>query len=278
MRIKDCNPYVRMAQIQPAVIEGKEYRFPYDHRIFYVLEGTGTLLLRDEEYAIGRDTILCFMPEEGYYFKGKMKMVVINFDVTRNEAHRTVALCPAVKNEFSSLNKFDSTVLEEINAPIVQKDCCYLRDTVIAIATSFRLNDEYADAITSSLLKKLLADLINLSAGVIKNEKELAKKVERYIELYAADICNNKQIGAAFGYHPVYIATIFKESKGMSLYQAIINRKIELACQWLTQTELSVENIAFDLGFSTRSHFCTVFKKRMGITPRNFREKNKGSV
>jgi len=104
----------------------------------------------------------------------------------------------------------------------------------------------------------------------IKKEQSLVRRIERYIELYAAEIADNEQIGRAFGYHPVYLATLFREQTGQSLHQAILHRRIALACRFLTQTEHSVEEIAFEVGFSSRSHFCTVFKREMGCSPKKY--------
>ncbi|MBQ3084918.1 MAG: AraC family transcriptional regulator [Clostridia bacterium] len=38
----------------------------------------------------------------------------------------------------------------------------------------------------------------------------------------------------------------------------------------MTQTEHSVEEIAFEVGFSSRRHFCTVFKREMGCSPKKY--------
>ncbi|MBE6577928.1 MAG: AraC family transcriptional regulator [Ruminococcaceae bacterium] len=35
--------------------------------------------------------------------------------------------------------------------------------------------------------------------------------------------------------------------------------------------EHTIEQIAFDSGFSSRNHFCTVFKKHFGISPMSYR-------
>ena len=44
----ECNPYLRVAMIQPFVMEGDELRIAYDHRLFLILEGEGELILRNE--------------------------------------------------------------------------------------------------------------------------------------------------------------------------------------------------------------------------------------
>ena len=99
----------------------------------------------------------------------------------------------------------------------------------------------------------------------------LIERVRRYIHLYAAEITDNRALGEEFGYHPVYLAQLFHRHTGKNLHSAILEARVELACQWLTRTDHSIERIAFDTGFSSRNHFCTVFRKFMGITPGTYR-------
>ena len=94
MKIADCNPFLRVASIQPAVFEGGELRAAYDHRIFYILDGTGELVLAGNVIPLQPDTLLFFAPRTPYYFCGKMRVAVFNFDLTRVEARRTEPICP----------------------------------------------------------------------------------------------------------------------------------------------------------------------------------------
>jgi len=265
MKLQDCNPFLRTAEIQNAVLEGAGLRRAYDHRIFYILEGEGALITEAGEFPLASDTLLLFRPAMGYHFKGKLRVIVLNFDLTRAEAHRTAPCPPAPIAEFEATRLFDRTTLEVLEQPIVRADQRAHREELLEIAKSFCPADATADAYTSALLKKLLAELF-----APKKEQSLVRRIERYIELYAAEIADNEQIGRAFGYHPVYLATLFREQTGQSLHQAILHRRIALACRFLTQTEHSVEEIAFEVGFSSRSHFCTVFKREMGCSPKKY--------
>ena len=47
--IEKCNPYVRAAEFQHAVLEGEGHRLAYDMRLFAVLEGNGTLVIDKQE-------------------------------------------------------------------------------------------------------------------------------------------------------------------------------------------------------------------------------------
>lgn len=269
MKLTDCNPYVRMAQIQPAVLEGAELRRAYDHRIFYILEGEGWLMLEHGKYPLSPDRLIFLQPEEPYYFKGRMKVAVLNFDLGRSCAHRTEPLCPPPLASYESAMAFEAG---QEGFPRWQSfaDQGHLRSLVLEITDSFRKGDPYGDAVTSGLLKKMLAQLF----AAPPPEHGLARRVERYIELHAATLSGNGELGTVFGYHPVYLESVFKKATGRTLHQALLEHRLALACRFLIRTDHPVEEIAFDVGFSSRSHFCTAFKARFGCSPLQYRVKN----
>jgi len=103
--------------------------------------------------------------------------------------------------------------------------------------------------------------------------KRLAEKIQSFVRMYASQISGNEEIARHFGYHPVYIATVFKNETGRTLHSAITEQRMADACRWLMQTNASIDEIAVSTGFSSRPHFCTVFKKHTGLTPNEWRNK-----
>ena len=64
----------------------------------------------------------------------------------------------------------------------------------------------------------------------------------------------------------------FNQEVGLAPGTYITSRKIELANEHLKNTELSITDIAMDLGFSTSQYFSTTFKRYTGVTPSRYRE------
>lgn len=273
MKLQDCNPYIRAAQIQPAVLEGKDARMAYDHRLFYILEGTGDLILQDRTLPLSPDMMVLLRPATGYHFRGKLRVALLNFDLTRAAAHRAEPICPPPVSEFDPALLFDRETLEELSEPLVRSEAQAFKSDLLMIIRSFSEVDALSDAVCSALLKKLLADLLFATRHTKDATETLVERVKRYIHLYAAEIADNRTIGEEFGYHPVYLAQLFREHTGKTLHHAILEARIELACQWLSRTDRSIEKIAYDTGFSSRSHFCTVFREIMGLTPKAYRHR-----
>ncbi|RLD86012.1 MAG: hypothetical protein DRJ07_01785 [Bacteroidetes bacterium] len=67
----------------------------------------------------------------------------------------------------------------------------------------------------------------------------------------------------------------FKEEIGMPPNEYIIKLKIKKAKELMLRTDISITNLAYDLGFSTSSYFSTVFKKYQGISPTTYISNNR---
>lgn len=268
MKLENCNPYIRAAEIQPAILEGRGPRKAYDHRLFYVLEGTGTVMIAGEAHSLGPDSLIILPPAVEYYFIGKLRTAVMNFDLTRRFCHRTEPICPPGVDEFDQRLLFDTEVADGFDTPCLARGDLYIRDAVQRIVEEHGTAGHCADALTSALLKVLLAELLHRDDD---KENTLCKKILMHIRTHAASITGNEQIAQVFGYHPVYLGELFRRVTGRTLHSAIMEERITLSCRWLIRTDSSVSDIAEACGFCSRTHFCTVFKKKMGQTPTDYR-------
>ncbi len=69
-----------------------------------------------------------------------------------------------------------------------------------------------------------------------------------------------------------YFQRIFTRYMGMNPYQYILNKKMDRAKQILSETDVPIRNISFELGFQSHSNFCLNFKKVIEKTPKEYRE------
>lgn len=70
---------------------------------------------------------------------------------------------------------------------------------------------------------------------------------------------------------------VFKEYTGFSPSQYIQEIRINMAKEMLTNTTMSIKEIAFELGYENKDYFFTVFKKVAGTTPINYRKLTQGA-
>lgn len=68
------------------------------------------------------------------------------------------------------------------------------------------------------------------------------------------------------------ISKLFSEVEGITIEQFFILQKIEKTKEWLMYDELSLGQIAFQLGYSSTQHLSSQFRKLTGMTPTQFKQ------
>ena len=72
-----------------------------------------------------------------------------------------------------------------------------------------------------------------------------------------------------------YLSHAFKREYGISPINYLISRRINESKYLLTETDLSMSQIAQLLGFSSLSYFSQSFRKTQGVSPMEFRQSSK---
>lgn len=79
-------------------------------------------------------------------------------------------------------------------------------------------------------------------------------------------------ITSAIGYDYSYLSHLFSSAEGITIEKYIINQKIEKAKELLIYNELTLSEIAYQLGYSSVQHLSGQFKKITGLTPSAFKK------
>ncbi len=72
-----------------------------------------------------------------------------------------------------------------------------------------------------------------------------------------------------------YLSNLFSEVEGITIEKYIINQKVEKVKELITYEQLSLSEIAFQLGYSSVAHLSNQFKKVTGLTPSHFKQVGK---
>jgi AraC-like DNA-binding protein len=60
--------------------------------------------------------------------------------------------------------------------------------------------------------------------------------------------------------------------EGLTYSQLLAETRMRFAANWLKNTDMSVAEIAFDLGYTDASNFTRAFRQKTGVSPQAFRE------
>lgn len=103
-------------------------------------------------------------------------------------------------------------------------------------------------------------------------EPEKARLLKRYIDEHIEQSFSVEQLAGLIFHSPSQTIRIFSSAYGCTPYEYILRRKIERACALLSQTNLQVQEIAEQLHFADAHYFSVTFRRRMGVTPREYRK------
>jgi len=93
----------------------------------------------------------------------------------------------------------------------------------------------------------------------------------KYIDNHFQNRLYLKELSTKFYINQVYCCQLFKKNLGKTFSEYVTDLRMSKACELLRHTELSVEEIASEVGYFDYYYFNKVFKKQCGITPAKFR-------
>ena len=72
--------------------------------------------------------------------------------------------------------------------------------------------------------------------------------------------------------HPSYLSTVIKSKTGKSVNNWIAEKVIAEAQAILSRSPVSIQEVAYQLGYKEPGHFSRFFKKHYGMSPSSFRQ------
>ena len=100
------------------------------------------------------------------------------------------------------------------------------------------------------------------------------KKVLNYIDRNIKRGVTLDMAATYVGMSASYFSKFFKKYMGVNFITYVTDRKIEAAKDMLVNTDRPVVNIAYDLSYSETNYFSKTFKKKVGVTPTEYREQH----
>lgn len=161
---------------------------------------------------------------------------------------------PATKNSFGLLKYEFDAIKDELSTGNSLKELISARAAVIAAIVSKEAENLFTDFKVYQSNPKLT----KFNMLIDQHFKE-----EKLVTFYASKL----NVSAN------YLNILCRKSLGASATQLIQQRVLLQAKRLLQSTDLSIKEIAFELGFVDHAYFSNSFKSHTGATPTEFREK-----
>lgn len=102
-------------------------------------------------------------------------------------------------------------------------------------------------------------------------QQQLYHDICDYINLHISEKLKVGELASVFGYNKKYLPAFFRKHSGMTIKQYILQTKMEFAKAELTDTNHSITQVAYNIGFNDVHNFSNAFKKITGLSPSDYR-------
>ncbi len=104
----------------------------------------------------------------------------------------------------------------------------------------------------------------------IKSNKTLVYNVITYIDNHFLEINNLNQLADEFSYSLVYIAKLFNQVAGKTIYEYLQEKKFDHALYLMLQEHRNIQDVTEILGYASPGNFSRAFKKHFGMSPQQY--------
>ena len=136
----------------------------------------------------------------------------------------------------------------------------------------------YAEKYLESKILDCLSIIINRINGSKKDlfpvNLVLSNKVhdaQDIIRSQYRDPPSLNNLASMVGTNECTLKSAFKQEFGTTVFQYLFDYRMNLAVQYLLDSQMSIAEIGVFLGYNYQSHFCTAFQRKYGMSPTEYR-------
>lgn len=220
------------------------------NRLFLIVKGKAFFSFTGVERELGVGSLVFGFKDEKFSVTGEdCEYMYISFSGARTE---NLFRRFGIKRENRLFNGFESII------PLWQESLA-------------RASEETIDLAAESML---LYTFSRLFGNNIKEHSLVNKIVAISEERFTDPNLSLTAVSQELSYNPKYISHLFKEKMGIAYSEYLRSLRLKFAISLFDRGLDSVKNVALLSGFTDPLYFSTVFKKHIGLSPKEYKEKN----
>ena len=246
---------------------GDWHSVPHTHNhteLFYIIGGQGQFLIEDRTFPVDANNLVIINPNI-LHTEDSLNAQPLEYIVLGIEGIE-LATTDLSNGSFCILDHFESVeisgCLRNILREMEQKNTGY---------------EDVCQAYMEILIIRLMRTTtlaVPAEPQAISTNRQCAA-VRRYIDLHFKEALTLEQLAEEGHMNKYYLSHAFKREYGVSPINYMISRRIEESKYLLAETDLSMSQIAQLLGFSSLSYFSQVFHRSQGISPKEYRNRQR---
>jgi YesN/AraC family two-component response regulator len=140
-----------------------------------------------------------------------------------------------------------------------------------------RIYNDLLQGNEASALEEVKHYIRNLAAvyrdGIKTRNDNRVVQAERIInDEYTSAAISLTTVADKVNLNPDYLGRIFKENMGVSFVDYLTSLRIQKSIELLKTTNLHIKDISLTVGYQNPNYFIKVFKERIGLTPKEFKD------
>ena len=265
----------------------KQFDFPNPIRhkcnyytVIYLMEGHGNLELDTDAFELMEGDFYLIPPGVYYALSADPESICVCLNLRHSYVS---ASYKSIFLEEPSIISFIEKTLENGHAmtylAIHTSGQDSVRDLVLNIYAEYINQDKYSNSVMKNYLALLFAFILRDPHVKIDSSVKVSRTDRQYQEIvdYLKQNYRTADLASAaenINFSKQYVCRIVKEKTGDTFNTLLMNIRLDMAQQYLADTDFTLENIAYLCGFTAASHLSRVFKQRNGITPTAWRKKH----
>lgn len=135
-----------------------------------------------------------------------------------------------------------------------------------------REEDIYVNDYLLRILLRYIDRVIVGNNGEFDSRLFVTHRIKQYLERYATGAVTLKNVADYVGLSVSRTTHLFKEAFGQSIMDYVLDIRIHIACERIRYSSMTLEQSAESAGFNSYSYFHRLFRKRMGLSPKQYQE------
>lgn len=245
-------------------------RVLYDFELIVMTSGTLYIACGEKQFSISQGEYLILPPLASQYGYKPSQCSFYWLHFTADDATRTVS-CDKQLN-CSERTDMPIILLPQTGTLAHPEKIIVMMKQLQDASRSYHdhtINNYMTTVILCELYNQCSADASRPS-GKSKQE-QLYHDVVDYIKWNRSQHIKVSQIADHFGYNEKYLSHLFSQKSDMSIKQYMLQQKMDLAKFLLTDTNSNISEISLQLGYKDCHSFMKSFKKKVGLTPSEYR-------
>lgn len=118
--------------------------------------------------------------------------------------------------------------------------------------------------------------MLEKKGEAIGNDSVIASNVMDYIMRHLTEDIDLNILASEFSKTPGYVSMLFRKQYKIGIGEFMTKKRMELAKQMLEDRKLAIAEIGKQCGYQNTKYFSVLFRKNVGMTPKQYREEIDG--